>query len=330
MSTNDFKPFASQVGANVTAQGTWEASATLATGFQTGTAISADANKAIRQASIIASMLAQFIVDHAAVNAVDDGTTATLEANLAAAIEALLDPRYAALHGSASDTFAAASPVVSDDVVPVGYGDARYAALTGNLSNTFEVATAVDPNDAVPLGQVNTLLSATPGILLKSTFLTASNPAFALQAGTTRLAVLVVGAGSAGATSYADGSGNGTAGLGGKAGAQMWGFSTAALSGTYAATVGTSGNPSSFTGTGISITGDAGRPQTYNSAIGPAPVSGGPGDTGIEAGGLGGVGAAAGGGGGLGAGGGGGGTDGFTTHAGGAGGGGVIYIFEYA
>jgi hypothetical protein len=84
---NDFIPFAVGGSANVTAQATYAANTTLTqNGFQAGIAKSPDLNKVWRQSSIMAAVLAQFIVDQSGQNAVDDGTTATLEANLIAAI----------------------------------------------------------------------------------------------------------------------------------------------------------------------------------------------------------------------------------------------------
>lgn len=88
MPTNDFLPFGGAVGANVMTQSDYAALATRLSGFASGTASSAQLNKTWRQASLIASMLAQFIVDQSGQNAVDDGTTATLEANLLIAIRA--------------------------------------------------------------------------------------------------------------------------------------------------------------------------------------------------------------------------------------------------
>ncbi|VVD75513.1 hypothetical protein PAQ31011_00849 [Pandoraea aquatica] len=89
MTTNDFLAFASGASANVLSQADYAAlSALLASGFQAGTAQSAQVNKVWRQSSIMAAVLAQLIVDTTGQNAVDDGTTATLLANLKAAVSA--------------------------------------------------------------------------------------------------------------------------------------------------------------------------------------------------------------------------------------------------
>ena len=87
---NDFLPFACGASANVETQSAWAGDAVVTNGFQSGTANSVQVNKVLRQASIMASMLAQFIVDNSGQPALDNGTTATLEANLKAAINALI------------------------------------------------------------------------------------------------------------------------------------------------------------------------------------------------------------------------------------------------
>lgn len=84
---NDFLPFAVGGSANVTSQTAYAANTTLTQdGFQSGIANSADLNKVWRQSSIMSAVLARFIVQQSGQPAIDDGTTATLEANLVAAI----------------------------------------------------------------------------------------------------------------------------------------------------------------------------------------------------------------------------------------------------
>ena len=92
MAVNDFLPFASALGSNVTAQADYVSISDRLTGFQAGRASSAHANKAIRQAAAVASMIGQFIVDNAALNANDDGDIPTLEAHFKAAVQAVGSP----------------------------------------------------------------------------------------------------------------------------------------------------------------------------------------------------------------------------------------------
>ncbi|VWB98584.1 hypothetical protein [Burkholderia lata] len=88
MATNDFLVFGGGGSPNVIDQPTYAALAARLAGFQSGTALSAQLNKVWRQSSIMAAVLAQFTANFSGQNSVDDGTTATLLANLQAAINA--------------------------------------------------------------------------------------------------------------------------------------------------------------------------------------------------------------------------------------------------
>ena len=83
MATNDFLTIAGGGGAFVETQAIFAAdAAVLANGFPAGILTKEKLNKAIRQHSIMSAVLAQFIADRSGANSVDDGTTATLLANL--------------------------------------------------------------------------------------------------------------------------------------------------------------------------------------------------------------------------------------------------------
>lgn len=73
MAINNFKPFATAVNANVTAQADWETLPALLSGFMAGKASSAQVNKAIRQASFIAAALAQYTANKSGLDVLDDG-----------------------------------------------------------------------------------------------------------------------------------------------------------------------------------------------------------------------------------------------------------------
>jgi hypothetical protein len=88
--SNDFLPFATGSGANVLSQAAYAALAALGPGFASGVAQSAACNKAWRQSSIMSAVVAQLIVDNTGQNATDDGTTATLLANLKKAVSGRL------------------------------------------------------------------------------------------------------------------------------------------------------------------------------------------------------------------------------------------------
>lgn len=93
MATNNFKAFGIGAGANVTSQSDYEALAALLTGFQSGKASSAQINKALRQSTTMAYVLAQFISDSAAVDVLDNGTPATILASLKSSMTALTPGR---------------------------------------------------------------------------------------------------------------------------------------------------------------------------------------------------------------------------------------------
>lgn len=82
---NDFIPFSTSGTANVYTNAEYIADADTTNGNQPGIAKSKLVNKALRQCSIISTVVAQYIADITGTNAVDDGTTATLLTNLKSA-----------------------------------------------------------------------------------------------------------------------------------------------------------------------------------------------------------------------------------------------------
>ena len=97
MPINDIKPFAAAGGANVLTQAEYLALAALSTGFSSGKANSKEVNKAIRQATFIASVLAQFICDKSGSDVLDDGNVAGLVTKLLSAINKTSQPLDATL-----------------------------------------------------------------------------------------------------------------------------------------------------------------------------------------------------------------------------------------
>lgn len=87
MATNDFKAFATGNGANVTSQADYNALPALTSGFTSGKASSAQINKAIRQATTMASLLGQFVSDKAGVDVLDNGNTSMLLNNFIDALK---------------------------------------------------------------------------------------------------------------------------------------------------------------------------------------------------------------------------------------------------
>jgi len=85
--TNDFLAFAIAGGANVDSQATYAASGYLGPGFNTGTAFANQLNKVWRQSSTWAAVLGLFL-NQAQLDALDNGSTATLLASLTTAVKA--------------------------------------------------------------------------------------------------------------------------------------------------------------------------------------------------------------------------------------------------
>ncbi|WP_241591338.1 phage tail protein [Rosenbergiella epipactidis] len=88
MATNDFKPFAVGSNANVISQTDYEALSALSSGFQAGKASSAQVNKALRQGTMIASVIAQFISDSTGSDVLDNGDHQQILSNLLLALSA--------------------------------------------------------------------------------------------------------------------------------------------------------------------------------------------------------------------------------------------------
>lgn len=103
MAKNNFKPFATAANANVTPQAEWENNPALLSGFSAGKASSSQVNKAIRQASFVASALAQYIVDTTKDDVLDNGNLSTLVSQLTKALNLTGDFRYLAIANNLSD-----------------------------------------------------------------------------------------------------------------------------------------------------------------------------------------------------------------------------------
>ncbi|WP_454734229.1 hypothetical protein [Cupriavidus pauculus] len=162
MATNDFLVFGGGAGANVIKQVTYSGLAARTAGFSSGVAQSAQLNKVWRQSSIMSAVLAQFISDRTGLDVLDDGTTATILANLKAAA--------AAVNGDATKTFSVAAATANAHAVNysqvLGVGQTMQTvtgsrAIGTTYTNTtgkpiFVYMTCVATSaDAAVFGQVN-------------------------------------------------------------------------------------------------------------------------------------------------------------------------------
>lgn len=90
MAKNEFLPFGTAEGANVLSNQEYEALAARHNGFNSGVAKSKELNKVWRQASLIASAVAQFIVDTEQKDLLDTGDVADIKSRLASAINLII------------------------------------------------------------------------------------------------------------------------------------------------------------------------------------------------------------------------------------------------
>lgn len=143
---NNFKPFGIGSGANVTAQTDYEALAALIGGFQSGKASSAQINKALRQGTVMSSVLAQFIANTSGADVLDNGDTATILNNLLAGLKSNISSQLtgvvgATINAAMSISAASASATFTADevIVETALGGAQYRI--GSFSKTINLAT---------------------------------------------------------------------------------------------------------------------------------------------------------------------------------------------
>lgn len=159
MATNDFLVFGGGAGANVITQVTYSGLASRSSGFQSGVAQSAQLNKVWRQSSIMAAVLGQFISDLTGQDALDDGTTTTLLANLKAAISAqsvgivgaVRNAKMSVTAASASATFTADEVIVESALGGKPY---RLAGFSKTINLATTGAGGMDTGSAPTSGYV--------------------------------------------------------------------------------------------------------------------------------------------------------------------------------
>lgn len=135
MATSEILPFAQGVGANVQSQVDYAAEPLRSSGNVAGIARSAVNNKALRQASLMASALAQYIADNQANNVVDTATSADIAGWLSAAI--LADVGTAALPSDYFSGFTLSNNgAAPNTTVDVAAGSARSSDNTVDIKLT--------------------------------------------------------------------------------------------------------------------------------------------------------------------------------------------------
>lgn len=174
---NDFLTFSCASGANVLTQAAYAAAPATATGYVSGTASSAAVNKTLRQTSIMAAMIAQFIIDKAVQPVVDDGTTSTIETNFTAAILAVAETLNIPISQvtGLSSALANLLPLTGNAVSASKLATARNIALTGTVTGAVNfdgtanvsIATAI-ADGALTIAKTNGLSSAIAGCVQKA------------------------------------------------------------------------------------------------------------------------------------------------------------------
>lgn len=140
MPTNNFLQFATAAGALVEADADYASDAARLLGFQNGVADPAHVNKAWRQGAIGSAIIGQTIVDHAGVDAVDNGDTAGQKAAFRIAIAAML-----ASSAFGQDTSATPNAiVVALDPAPPNLITPRNLFVRINNTNTGSVTIALN------------------------------------------------------------------------------------------------------------------------------------------------------------------------------------------
>lgn len=158
--TNAYSPFGTGSGSNVLSAAAWAALPARLTGFQSGIAPSAQFNTALRQSSVVSTMIAQFCADQGPNNINDDGNVATLEANFEAALTAFYRsalPMQVGMNnvkGSAAGGAATASFTIEQAVVaaslggPTYYGESLTLAFNGATNGAGGMDTGSPPTTA--------------------------------------------------------------------------------------------------------------------------------------------------------------------------------------
>lgn len=190
MAENNFKPFAVGAGANVSSQTDWENLVALSTGFTAGIARSEQVNKALRQATVMASVLAQFIADSTNSDVLDDGDTAALLTKLIEALNLSGDERFLKVASYLSEIATAGSAAQASARTNIGLGN----SATRNVGTVAGTVATGDDNRITGAAQKDQNLNDLPDKALARGFLglgamaTKDNPPFINEVGACALA----------------------------------------------------------------------------------------------------------------------------------------------
>ena len=114
MPQNEFKPFAIASSAAVLEQSEYETSQVLREGFKKGLARSVEVNKAIRQASSIAAVVAEFAAEKSGKDMLDNGDVGILKENFETALSAVSSLLIAEVQGTSDVLNASFTPTLRE------------------------------------------------------------------------------------------------------------------------------------------------------------------------------------------------------------------------
>lgn len=243
MPTNNFLPFCpTDTGTNLLTQGDYAVAADRTIGNQPGVASAKLVNKAIRQPTFVVSQFAQFLSDFLGVDVLDNGVTATLLAQMNAALKPIA-PVY--------QRFTADTTFQLPIVFRITSGSATAGATYTNSGNTYTVVKTVA--SGLQLVTTGTAAPAAAGTLTKSGGTGDSTIVYQAFRLPVVLEVLGAGAGGGGSGSGISGAGNAADGT-----ASTFGSAMISLGGGAGGVAGGSGGAG---GTSSLGTGPTGRNQ---------------------------------------------------------------------
>ncbi|WP_193147579.1 gp53-like domain-containing protein [Serratia marcescens] len=146
MAKNEFLPFGTAANANVLPNADYQALPARSAGFNAGVAKSEELNTVWRQASVIASVVAQFIVNKSGMDALDNGDTGGLLDNLELAFSQQAKDAlpFTQSMGTTGYQKLPSGLIIQWGVLSANPGGAKSVEITGNYpikfpSNCFQV-----------------------------------------------------------------------------------------------------------------------------------------------------------------------------------------------
>jgi hypothetical protein len=149
MATNDFKALGINTGANVIDLTTYDASTILSVGFQSGICLSTYLNRGLRQGTVMANCIGQFMVNEGQ-NANDNGNISTLVTNYTAALNTLVSnnstvPGAAAAAAAAQTTANTALSDATSALSSISTINGEITTINGEITTINSTLTTLAP-----------------------------------------------------------------------------------------------------------------------------------------------------------------------------------------